>query len=179
MISLFDLFKIGVGPSSSHTVGPMLAALRFVESLNETLASQKIPLDRVARIQVELFGSLALTGLGHRTDRAVVAGLAGYHPASVDPAQIDPLFQSVETSCELKWLGRFPLDFQLKRDLRFHYSIFLPQHPNGLRCCAFDEQGGLLLSREYFSVGGGFVVDAEELAAQQSNRGQRHGLLKN
>ncbi len=171
MISLFDLFKIGVGPSSSHTVGPMLAALRFVELL-DVLSREKQPLAQVARIQVELFGSLALTGLGHRTDRAVVAGLMGHHPRSVDPAQIEPLYQLVETTGELLWLGKTKLEFQLKRDLQFHYSQFLPQHPNGLRCSAFDAHEELLLSREYFSVGGGFVVEAEELAAQQKEGAQ-------
>ncbi|MCA9181249.1 MAG: L-serine ammonia-lyase [Planctomycetales bacterium] len=165
MISLFDLLKIGVGPSSSHTVGPMLAALRFVEPLEQVLLSHGHSAGQVSRLQVELFGSLALTGLGHRTDRAVIAGLSGNHPRTVDPESIDPLFERVKQSGELKWSGRQSIQFELSRDLLFHRNAFLPQHPNGLRCSAFDSDGNLLLSREYFSVGGGFVVEADELNA--------------
>jgi L-serine dehydratase len=163
LISLFELLKIGIGPSSSHTVGPMLAALYFVQELEQQVSAQETQLEPVARLQVELFGSLALTGLGHRTDRAVVAGLAGNHPRTVDPEAIDPLFQAVQAEGKLLCLGRYPLEFQLSRDLLFHYSTFLPQHPNGMRCSALDAAGNPLLTREYFSVGGGFVVTADEL----------------
>ncbi|MEO8271110.1 MAG: L-serine ammonia-lyase, partial [Aureliella sp.] len=118
---------------------------------------------QVSRLQVELFGSLALTGLGHRTDRAVIAGLSGQHPRSVDPAAIDPLFEQVKQSGELKWMGKQLVQFDMPKDLLFHRNTFLPQHPNGLRCSAFDSERNLLMSREYFSVGGGFVVEAHEL----------------
>lgn len=165
MISLFDLLKIGVGPSSSHTVGPMLAALRFVECLEGFLSQHGRSVERVSRLQIELFGSLALTGLGHRTDRAVIAGMSGQHPRSVEPESIDPLFDRVKQSSELQWLGKQPVKFDMSTDLLFHRTTFLPQHPNGLRCSAFDSEGNILLSREYFSVGGGFVVEADELSA--------------
>lgn len=165
MISLFDLFKIGVGPSSSHTVGPMLASLRFVEQLESFLTQQGRSSSQVSRLQVELFGSLALTGLGHRTDRAVLVGLSGQHPRTVDPESIDPLFDQVLKTGEMSWQGKHPLRFDVRTDLLFHRSTFLPQHPNGLRCTAFDSAGSPLLAREYFSVGGGFVVEADELNA--------------
>jgi L-serine dehydratase len=165
LISLFDLLKIGVGPSSSHTVGPMLAALRFVEHLAQVLSPPGHSAGQVSRLQVELFGSLALTGLGHRTDRAIIAGLCGQHPRTVDPDSIDPLLEHVKQSRELKWSGKQLVQFDLPRDLLFHRSTFLPQHPNGLRCSAFDSDGEVVLSKEYFSVGGGFVVDADELNA--------------
>lgn len=165
MISLFDLLKIGVGPSSSHTVGPMLAALRFVEHLESFTSQRGHSAGQVSRLQVELFGSLALTGLGHRTDRAVMAGLSGQHPRTVDPASIDPLFEDIQQSGELKWLGTQRVKFDMPKDLLFHRNTFLPQHPNALRCSAFDSDGNLLVSRDYFSVGGGFVVEADELNA--------------
>ncbi len=163
MISLFDLLKIGVGPSSSHTVGPMLAALRFVEQLENFVTQQDSHSKQVTRLQVELFGSLALTGVGHRTDRAIIAGLTGQHPRTVAPDSIDTLFDTVQQSKELKWLGSHTIAFDLSKDLVFHPETFLPQHPNGIRCSAFDSAGCVVLSGEYFSVGGGFVVEADEL----------------
>lgn len=166
MISLFDLLKIGVGPSSSHTVGPMLAALRFVELLEKSQAPLGSAQGRVSRLQVELFGSLALTGVGHRTDRAVIAGLAGQHPRTVVPETMDPLFETVQHTQKIKWLGKHSLAFDLSTDLLFHRAISLPQHPNGMRFSAFDANGQCLLCRDYFSVGGGFVVDADELTAK-------------
>lgn len=160
VISLFDMFKIGIGPSSSHTVGPMIAANRFVQLLEQTLD----PIS-VARISVELFGSLSLTGLGHRTDRAVIMGLCGELPRTIDPHTIDERFAAIEIGQTLEWLGKHQVAFNLKRDLIFNRTTFLPQHPNGLRCTAFDANDNELLSREYFSVGGGFVAEARELQA--------------
>lgn len=169
MISLFELFKIGVGPSSSHTVGPMLASLRFVHEL-ETIcqSSTEQPSLAVDRLQVELFGSLALTGLGHRTDCAVIAGLAGCHPRTVAPETIDPLVAQIQQSGQLVWLGKHAVPFVIDRDLQFHRNTFLPQHPNALRCTAFSASGQTILSREYFSVGGGFVLADDELKAANS-----------
>ncbi len=172
MISLFDLFKIGVGPSSSHTVGPMLAALRFVQQLDRELSQAGRSTEQVERLQVELFGSLALTGLGHRTDRAVIAGLCGEHPRTVEPETIDPLYEQVEQSQQLPWLGRHTVQFDVSTDLVFNRTTFLPQHPNGMRCSAFDSHGSEVLSREYFSVGGGFVVEAEQLMANRDEQVQ-------
>ncbi len=168
MISIFDLLKVGVGPSSSHTVGPMLATLQFVQEL----ASAVEPA-RVHRLQVELFGSLALTGIGHRTDRAVIAGLSGHHPRTVEPQAIDPLFAEVDAGQMLRWLGQHAIGFELHRDLLWHREQFLPQHPNGIRCTASDQLSDVLLSQEFFSVGGGFVVTAAELT-QQADRPSDH-----
>ncbi len=161
MISLFELLKIGIGPSSSHTVGPMIAALRFVKELQE-----KHRPTTVAELRVDLFGSLALTGIGHRTDRAVIAGLCGEHPRTVAPEALDKLFEEVERSKSLSWLGQYPLPFHLASDLVFHRDEFLPEHPNGLRCTACDGDGKTLVTSTYFSVGGGFVVDEHQLAAK-------------
>lgn len=158
MISLFELLKVGVGPSSSHTVGPMIAALRFVQELGNSVLPEP-----VHRIQIDLYGSLALTGVGHRTDRAVIAGLSGEHPRTVQPEMIDELFAIAEKEHVLRWGGTQNIDIKLERDLIFHRDEFLPQHPNGLRLTAQSASAVSLLTREYFSVGGGFVVDQEQL----------------
>ena len=158
MISLFDMFKIGIGPSSSHTVGPMIATCRFVHLLEQSVTASS-----VSRISVELFGSLSLTGLGHRTDRAVIMGLCGELPRTINPHTIDERYATIETSERLAWLEKHPVPFNMQRDLIFNRTTFLPQHPNGLRCIAFDANGNELLKREYFSVGGGFVAEAHEL----------------
>ncbi len=158
MLSIFDMFKIGIGPSSSHTVGPMIAACRFVQLLESSGLSS-----RVHRIQVDLFGSLALTGVGHRTDYAVVMGLCGEMPRSIDPESIDSRFSRIQNEGQLLWLERYPIAFCLKTDLVFNRNAVLPQHPNGLRITAYDQAGQLLETREYFSIGGGFVLAADEL----------------
>jgi L-serine dehydratase len=162
VISLFDMFKIGIGPSSSHTVGPMIATCRFVQLLEQSTEPAL-----VARISVELFGSLSLTGLGHRTDRAVIMGLCGELPRTIDPHTIDERFATIESSQTLRWLEKNPIAFHMQRDLIFNRTTFLPQHPNGLRCIAFDAHGNELLNREYFSVGGGFVAEAHELQSPE------------
>ncbi len=140
----------------------MLATLQFVQELATTADAR-----RVSRLQVDLFGSLALTGIGHRTDRAVVAGLSGQHPRTVDPLAVDTFFAGVENNHQLEWLGKHTLRFELKRDLLFHRETFLPQHPNGLRCTAYDDQSQVLLSKEYFSVGGGFVVCSADFSTAE------------
>ncbi len=155
MISIFDLFSIGVGPSSSHTVGPMRAAHHFVEQI---LLHQHMP--KVTRVMVELYGSLALTGIGHATDRAVLLGLEGYLPADVpmDAVHTRPVNILQQQKLHLrqeKWLG-----FSPKTDLLFHKTKRLPYHSNGMVFSAFDTTGSLLLSATYFSIGGGFIVDA-------------------
>jgi L-serine dehydratase len=162
MISLFEMFKIGIGPSSSHTVGPMIAACRFVQLIEQTFDPSAI-----ARISVELFGSLSLTGLGHRTDRAVTMGLCGELPRTIDPLTIDERFAQIAETESLEWLGKYQVAFNIKTDLIFNRTTFLPQHPNGLRCTAFDNRGNELLNREYFSVGGGFVAEAHELQTSE------------
>ena len=156
-VSVFDLFKIGIGPSSSHTVGPMKAARRFALSLAEADL-----LRSVTEIQIELFGSLALTGRGHGTDRAVILGLAGESPETVSVDAIPATLSAVSDKLILSLLGRRPVGFQPKRDIVFHLGDALPLHPNGLRLRAFGPAGALLAAEEYYSIGGGFVVTKDE-----------------
>jgi len=157
--SLFDLYKIGVGPSSSHTMGPMRAACRFVRELE-----RKGELERVERVQVELYGSLALTGLGHGTDRAVLLGLSGNEPASIDPAVIVVTVAEIRTSRKLKLAGKRSIDFDEAGDLLFRRETMFPpgartQHPNGLRLTAYGAMGQAVEERTFFSIGGGFIVE--------------------
>ncbi|MFZ0304170.1 MAG: L-serine ammonia-lyase [Terracidiphilus sp.] len=167
--SLFELYKIGVGPSSSHTMGPMRAACRFAREL-ETRGV----LARVARVQVDLYGSLALTGLGHATDRAVLLGLAGNEPATIDPGAIEATVAAIRQERRMKLAGKRELGFDEARDLIFHREIMFPpgaktQHPNGLRFTAYDAEGAVVNLRTFFSVGGGFIIEdgADAQAAAQ------------
>jgi L-serine dehydratase len=161
--SLFDLFKVGIGPSSSHTMGPMRAARRFVVELAD--AGQ---LPQVAQVRVELYGSLALTGQGHGTDRAILLGLSGAEAATIDPATIEPKLAAIRASGTLSLLGTHPIAFREPEHLLFHRDQMIPpgavtQHPNGVRFTAFDSSGGALLTRTFFSIGGGFIVaDGED-----------------
>ncbi len=159
-VSVFELFRPGVGPSSSHTVGPMRIALRFVRDLQ---ARGLLP--RVDRVEADLYGSLALTGRGHATDRAVLMGLLGHDPATVDPEAAGEQVAQARASGRLPLAGRHPIGFDERRHLRFRVTEQLPQHPNAMRLAAFDAAGGPLLACTLFSIGGGFVADAQELAA--------------
>ena len=163
-VSVFDLFKIGIGPSSSHTVGPMRAATTFVHRLQRDGA-----LPRTARIRCELFGSLGATGKGHGSDKAVLLGLAGHAPDTVDVDAIPELLAEIRQHHRLKLDASHAIDFDDARDLVFNRRDSLPLHANGMRFEAFDAQGAVVESRAYYSVGGGFVV-SEELAAD----GERH-----
>lgn len=157
--SLFDLYKIGIGPSSSHTVGPMRAAGLFVDLLR---AGAKLA--QVDRIRIELFGSLALTGRGHGTDRGVLLGLLGERPDMVDPALADSLLQGIHSSGALRLGGAVDVPFSAASDLVWNRAQALPRHPNGMRIAAFGRRAGsevLLEQRDYYSVGGGFVVEGE------------------
>jgi len=158
-VSIFDLMKIGIGPSSSHTVGPMRAARFFLDWLESTDV-----LDRVARIQVDLFGSLGHTGRGHGTDRAVLLGLEGQLPDQVDPDHIGRRMDQIVASGQLQLAGTRPIKVNLRRDLIFHKRQTLRYHSNGMRYKAFDEAGNELLSRDYYSVGGGFVINDDDAA---------------
>ena len=155
-ISVFDLFTIGIGPSSSHTVGPMRAARRFVEYLCDTGVRE-----RVARVEVRLYGSLGATGRGHGTHRAVVLGLMGATPEDVDVDAIPAHMAALERDAELALGGGAPIAFALGEDLVFEKRESLPGHPNGMRCTARDAAGEELAARVYYSVGGGFVVEGE------------------
>jgi L-serine dehydratase len=159
-VSVFDLFKIGIGPSSSHTVGPMRAAARFAERWLD----EKGVLDRVTRVRAELYGSLAMTGRGHGTDKAVLLGLEGQHPDSVDPDQIPASLERIRKTQRLCVLGKHEIEFEEKRDLVFNKRQKLPFHTNGMRFSAYDADGNELATRDYYSVGGGFVVNTDEAA---------------
>jgi L-serine dehydratase len=157
-ISTFELFKLGIGPSSSHTVGPMRAARQFAQELEAGGH-----LAQLAAVTVELYGSLALTGKGHGTGPAVLLGLMGERPDSVAVEQIDGWLAAARQSGEISLLGRYRLPFNEARHLLFHTSRSLPQHPNGMRFSATDANGDALHERVLFSIGGGFVVAAEDL----------------
>lgn len=155
-VSVFDLFKLGVGPSSSHTMGPMTAAGRFLTRLGSDLA-------RTARIQTTLYASLALTGRGHATDRAVILGLAGLSPRTLDPDAADAVIAQVRDSQRLNLAGQHDIAFDEARDILWEGRTRLPQHPNAMTFVAFDAQGQALGERTYFSIGGGFVRDEGEI----------------
>ncbi|MBB3167833.1 L-serine ammonia-lyase [Simiduia aestuariiviva] len=161
-ISVFDLFKVGIGPSSSHTVGPMIAARRFLQEL-------PCPLNQINRVTVDLFGSLAMTGEGHGTDTAVLLGLAGKAPATVAVDEIEPLLSAIRSNQQLSLLGEQVVAFEQDRDLLFNKGASLPQHPNGMTCRAFDAAGTALFSKSYFSIGGGFVLAEDEFANAENS----------
>ncbi|WP_328607300.1 L-serine ammonia-lyase [Amycolatopsis sp. NBC_00345] len=153
-ISVFDLFSVGIGPSSSHTVGPMRAARTFVDGLAEdgTLGS-------VARVQAELFGSLGATGFGHGSDKAVLLGLSGERPEEINTDTVPAKVAAIRESGRLSVRGEHEVVFVEDTDLTMHRRKSLPAHPNGMVFRAFDAEGGLLRERTYYSVGGGFVRD--------------------
>jgi len=159
-LSVFDLFKIGIGPSSSHTVGPMVAAFRFVGVLRD---SHILP--NVARVATQLYGSLALTGHGHATDKAIILGLSGERPDTVDPDAADAMVEIVRGTGKVRLGGERTIPFREPDDLRFLKTETLPFHPNGIRFTAFDHSGEPLLQETYFSVGGGFVIKEGETSS--------------
>ena len=153
-ISVFDLFSIGIGPSSSHTVGPMRAAYQFVKALqNDGQLAQ------THRVSTELFGSLGATGKGHGSDKAVILGLEGEQPESVDTTQIDTRMTEIRKQQKINLLGENTIVFVEKNDLAMHRKKSLPFHSNGMTFNAFDQQGNLLSNATFYSVGGGFIVD--------------------
>ena len=160
MASAFDLFKLGVGPSSSHTMGPMTAGGRFLRRLAE-----QGQLAKVTRVEVVLYASLALTGRGHATDRAVILGLAGFLPASIDPDAADAALEKIRATHRLKLGDAGPeIAFDEARDILWEGRARLPQHPNALAFRAYAGEA-LLDEARYFSIGGGFVADEAEMSA--------------
>ena len=155
-ISLFDLLKIGIGPSSSHTVGPMAAASMFVEGLE-----QDGLLADVSRVQSQLYGSLGATGEGHGTGPAVLMGLEGNKADTVDPSTVGPRVEEVFQGSCLKLMGQHDIDFKKVDDLIYHRRENLPYHPNGMTFTAWSKNGSQLRHCTYYSVGGGFVVDED------------------
>ncbi|ENM5815114.1 L-serine ammonia-lyase [Vibrio mimicus] len=185
MLSIFDIFKIGVGPSSSHTNGPMIAGYRFVQQLLPQL-------DKVARIQVDLYGSLSLTGKGHHTDRATLLGLMGNQPATINISEANQALRGALQTGKLCLNGEHDIPFDESNDLLFHQDN-LPLHENGMILSAFDTQGDQIDFETYYSVGGGFVATAEQLqqgtstanvavtypftsADQMLSQAEKHGL---
>lgn len=158
-MSVFDLFKIGIGPSSSHTVGPMVAARRFLVECG--------PLDRAVGVEAALYGSLALTGVGHATDKAVILGLMGETPQGVDPDEVDDKLAEVELDGAIKLLGVKQVPFSAKTGLIWHRTASLPEHPNGMRFTLKLDDGSAI-ERVFYSVGGGFINAAGEAQARQT-----------
>ncbi|MDB5908815.1 MAG: L-serine ammonia-lyase [Massilia sp.] len=157
-MSVFDLFKIGIGPSSSHTVGPMVAARRFLVECG--------PLDDAVGVEAALYGSLALTGIGHATDKAIILGLMGETPQGVNPDEVDDKLAEVELDGAIKLLGVKEVPFSAKTGLVWHRGSSLPEHPNGMRF-TLKLADGSVIERVFYSVGGGFIHAAGESHARQ------------
>lgn len=160
-ISVFEIFKIGIGPSSSHTVGPMRAASEFALKLEQSGLISKI-----ARLTCELYGSLGATGKGHGSDKAVMLGLEGEAPDKIDPAIIPAKLDTIRQSGQINLSSRFPIAFNEKTDLLFQRKV-LPFHSNGMRFTVYDKTGEEILHNDYYSVGGGFVVSGDTAAADK------------
>ena len=163
-MSVFDLFKIGIGPSSSHTVGPMVAARRFLADYEAEAGS----LDAVAGVEAHLYGSLALTGVGHATDKAVILGLMGETPQGVDPDGVEDKLAEAELDGVLTLLGRKTVPFTKRANLVWHKQSTLPEHPNGMRFVLHLADGSLV-ERIYYSIGGGFITAAGEAQAAKAD----------
>ncbi|GGC96636.1 L-serine ammonia-lyase [Aquisalinus flavus] len=162
MLSVFDIFKIGVGPSSSHTVGPMLIARRFLLACEEAGH-----FEAAFRVMVELQGSLALTGIGHGTDRAVLLGLSGETPEKIDTLGIEDKLQKIRDSGCISLLGRKEIAFDARGDVDLRGDIMPDLHPNGMRLVAFDDAGAELFQQTWYSVGGGFVRQESEMGRDE------------
>ncbi len=170
-ISVFDLFSIGIGPSSSHTVGPMRAARQFVVNLDKEGLLLK-----THSVKVDLYGSLALTGKGHSTDLAVLLGLEGNTPEGVDPNLVKSKVDHIRSHHEIKLFNKQLVPFEEATQLLFHYDKQLPYHPNGMRFHAYDETGKELKMEVFYSVGGGFIVDHAS-ASQDKHLGEESHFL--
>jgi L-serine dehydratase len=165
--SVFDVFRIGIGPSSSHTMGPMLAARLFALALES-----RGVLAATTEVFVQLYGSLALTGLGHCTDRAILLGLEGHDPTAIDPSAIEPALARIRSTHRLRLLGRHEISFDEPMNLLFHRDQMLPGHSNGMRFTARDASAGVLHAEEMYSIGGGAVQRAGEAAGAAGGAGR-------
>jgi L-serine dehydratase len=170
-ISVFNLFSIGIGPSSSHTVGPMRAAGQFIKNLD----NQHL-IDQTELVKVDLYGSLALTGKGHATDIAIILGLEGETPEGVDPTHIKGKIEKVREYYQIHLSGKHRIPFFEEKQLIFHRDKQLPYHPNGMRFTAYDRQGAELLVQIFYSVGGGFVVDHVTASQDKKLGHEKHPL---
>lgn len=167
-ISVFNLFSIGIGPSSSHTVGPMKAAQTFVRDLSN---NHKIQI--IQRVTIELFGSLAFTGKGHGTDKAILMGLEGHAPDTVDPDAIPPRMQEIIQSQRLQLNEQHAIPFQVDTDVIYNFKDLLPAHTNGMRFIAYDAQAKEVSRRIFYSIGGGFIIEEDascHLTSSTDNR---------
>ena len=163
-LSIFEIFKVGIGPSSSHTVGPMVAANRFLGFIKTHQAYQT-----VMRIRTSLHGSLAFTGKGHASDQAVMLGLMGHQADSIDPDAVSDLIDALHNHCQLELSDHAPVAFDPKTDIIFDYELALPHHANGMRFMAFDKQENCMVSEDYYSIGGGFVKTAQEIETDEDS----------
>jgi L-serine dehydratase len=163
-LSVFDIFKVGLGPSSSHTMGPMRAAREFALGLKRDGL-----LGATREIAVRLYGSLAFTGVGHGTDRAILAGLEGAGPESVDPDSIEPTVQRIRTSGRIRLLGEHEIAFDEPMQLLFMHHERLPGHSNGMRFTALGSDQRTLREEDYYSIGGGFIVRGGEAEAREAS----------
>lgn len=162
-LSVFDMFKVGIGPSSSHTMGPMVAAARFLDRMRASPFQFR-------GLRASLHGSLAFTGVGHATDRATILGLAGFAPDTYDAAKADAALARIKATLQIEAPGLPPLAFDPSTDLLFDYGPALPGHANGMILKATDAQGDVILQESYYSIGGGFVLTASELADTSTSR---------
>jgi len=173
-LSVFDLFKIGIGPSSSHTMGPMTAAERFLDEVLNGDWPRPYGL-KVGRVGASLHGSLAYTGIGHGTDRAVILGLAGENPTTVDPDTADGIVETIKHTRQISPPGHPSYRFDAEKDLVLDRKTPLPGHANGMVFYAYDQDDHLILRRVYYSIGGGFVVSDEELQRMKGRRDNASG----
>jgi L-serine dehydratase len=164
-LSVFDIFKVGIGPSSSHTMGPMRAAHEFAAGL-----ARDALLEKTREIAVRLYGSLALTGVGHGTDRAILMGLEGAEAETIDPDSVEPAVARIRSSGMIRLLGRHEIAFDEPMQLLYMRHERLARHSNGMRFSALDAAGQLLREEEYFSIGGGFILRGDEPAAAPAGR---------
>ena len=169
-IGIKDMFKIGIGPSSSHTMGPMSAASRFIENLTVYAASGA----NIDHIQARIHGSLAFTGKGHATDRAIFLGLMGFVPASLDPAKVAEYEAALMAEKQINHEGLGIIRFDPETDLIFDYDVTLPDHTNGMQFFAYDAAGQTILHEIYYSIGGGFIRRADEMQDQDTPETARH-----
>ena len=160
--SVFDLFKIGIGPSSSHTVGPMVAGGRFIAELKD--AGQ---FEQVTRVTARLHGSLAHTGKGHVSDVAILLGFSGHKPDAIDPADVDGIVEYIRGNGVINLAGEREILFTETTDLIFDYEKVLPAHSNAMCLSAFDQDGNELRASRYYSIGGGFVANEEAMSADR------------
>jgi L-serine dehydratase len=162
MLSVLDLFRIGIGPSSSHTLGPIRIAKRFLEEHRDLLS-------QIERVEVELQGSLALTGKGHATPKAVMLGLSGVEPETLDSDEADRMVERIGYSKRLSLLGELEISFDPERDIIFAYDVMPKLHPNGMKLSAFDASVEIIAEQTYYSTGGGFIATERQLRTPAAN----------